>query len=58
MQNKYLLKVGNTEYTIPKENLKVLAMLKASDLEYNKIITNTDEAIEFFNSIGVNVTEV
>lgn len=58
MQNKYLLKVGNTEYTIPKENLKVLATLKASDLEYNKIITNTDEAIEFFNSIGVNVTEV
>lgn len=58
MQNKYLLKVGNTEYTIPKENLKVLAMLKASDLEYNKIITNTDEAIEFFNSIGVNVIEV
>ena len=33
-------------------------MLKASDLEYNKIITNTDEAIEFFNSIGVNVIEV
>lgn len=58
MQNKYLLKVGNTEYTIPKENLKVLAMLKASDLEYNKIITNTNEAIEFFNSIGVNVIEV
>ena len=58
MQNKYLLKVGNTEYTIPKENLKVLAMLKASDLEYNKIITNTDEAIEFFNSIGINVIEV
>lgn len=58
MQNKYLLKVGNTEYTIPKENLKVLAMLKASDLEYNKIITNTNEAIEFFNSIGVNVIEI
>lgn len=58
MENKYLLKVGNTEYTIPKENLKVLAMLKASDLEYNKIITNTDEAIEFFNSIGVNVIEI
>lgn len=58
MQNKYLLKVGNTEYIVPKQNLKMLAMIKASDLEYNKIITNTDEAIEFFNSIGVNVIEV
>ena len=58
MQNKYLLKVGNTEYIVPKQNLKMLAMIKASDLEYNKIITNTDEAIKFFNSIGVNVIEV
>ena len=53
----FTLKVKNAEFTIPKENLKLLAQSKAYDLGLSKYITTTEEAIAFLNNIGIEVYE-
>lgn len=55
----YLIKVKENEYTIPKENIVMLALLKAMDLKVNGIpIKNQEQAIAFLESIGMEVSEV
>ncbi len=49
--NKYILKIKDSTYTIPKENLKILAMTKG-------IFAQTDEEIiEKFRQSGCEVEE-
>lgn len=60
MTEKYLLKIKTnsgdiTEYTIPKNNIKALAIVKAMDTGYNKPITTDLDAIEFLNSLDIEV---
>lgn len=51
----YKLKLKNTTYTIPKQNLRLLAMVKAQDLNKNVKLENDEDAINFFESIGIEV---
>lgn len=49
---RYTLKIKDTTYTLPKENLKLLAMTKG-------IFANSDEEIiEKFKQVGVEISEV
>ena len=49
--NKYILKIKDSTYTIPKENLKILAMTKG-------IFAQTDEEIiEKFRQNGCEIEE-
>ena len=55
----YKLKVNNTEYTIPKENIVLLAMQQAMDrgiMQGN--IHDEQSAIEYLESIGIEVSDV
>ena len=54
----YKLTVKDSVYTIPKENLKFLAMIKAKDLMENPDLSTEENVIKFFESIGVFVEEV
>lgn len=51
----YKLKLKNTTYTIPKQNLRLLAMVKAQDLNKNVKLKSDEDAIKFFESIGIEV---
>ena len=51
----YKLKLKNTTYTIPKQNLRLLAMVKAQDLNKNVKLENDKDAINFLESIGIEV---
>lgn len=53
----YKLKLKNTIYTIPKQNLRLLAMVKAQDLNKNVKLENDEDAIKFFKSIGIEVQD-
>lgn len=53
----YKLKLKNTIYTIPKQNLRLLAMVKAQDLNKNVKLENDEDAIKFFESIGIEVQD-
>lgn len=54
----YELKVKNSVFTIPKENLKLLAMSKAIDLgRFNEKLNTNEDAIKFFESLGMQVNE-
>ena len=53
----YILKVKDVEYTIPKENIRALAMLKAKDYNYDLPILNDDIAIAYLQSLGIEVTD-
>ena len=53
----YKLKLKNTTYTIPKQNLRLLAMVKAQDLNKNVKLENDEDAIKFFESIGIEVQD-
>lgn len=49
--SKYVLKIKNSTYTIPKDNLKILAMTKG-------IFAQTDEEIiERFRQSGCEIEE-
>ena len=56
----YKLKVKDSIFTIPKENIRFLAMTKAMDLkEIDDVDLSTGEkAIAYLESIGIEVTEV
>ena len=53
----YKLKLKNTIYTIPKQNLRLLAMVKAQDLNKNVKLENDEDAINFLESIGIEVQD-
>ena len=53
----YKLKLKNTTYTIPKQNLRLLAMVKAQDLNKNVKLENDKDAINFLESIGIEVQD-
>lgn len=55
---KYLIKIKNSEYILPKENLILFAKVKAIDLDKYFNINTNEEAIKFFKSIDVEVSEV
>lgn len=55
---EYLIKIKNSKYTIPKENLILLARVKAIDLNKDFNINTNEDAIKFFESIGVEISEV
>lgn len=54
----YKLTIKDSVYTIPKQNLKLLAMSKALDLHLMVDLSTNEKVIEFFNSIGITVEEV
>lgn len=49
----YKLKVKDSIFTIPKQNIRLLAMTKAIDLGGFKIIKDDNEAIDYLKSIGI-----
>lgn len=55
----YRLKAGDTEYTIPKENIGMLAYVKAKAKDNGDIIDprNIDGAIFYLRSLGIMVSE-
>lgn len=53
----YKLTVKQSKFTIPKQNLRLLAIVKAQDLKQNVCLDTTEQAIEFLNSIGIKVEE-
>ena len=56
--SKYLIKVKNSEYTIPKENFKILARLKMQDRGEFLPIDTDEQGIAYFKSLGMEVSEV
>lgn len=54
----YRLEVNGDKFTIPKENLKGLALIKALDRGYSGKLTTDEEVIAFLNSIGIKVEEI
>lgn len=54
----YKLKVKDSIYTIPKENIRLLAMTKAMDLKANPNLSIDEKAIAYLESIGIEVSEV
>ena len=54
---KYELQVGETKFTIPKENLKLLAMQKAIELKRFVEIKSDADAKDFFSRIGIVVRD-
>lgn len=54
----YKLKVKDNYFTIPKQNLKLLAMTKALDLKIHANLDTEKEIIDFFKSIGIIVEEI
>ena len=54
----YRLKVKDSVYTIPKENIGALAYTKAIDTGYGVIdFRDTEFAIKFLTSLGMEVSE-
>ena len=57
----YQLKIGDSIYTIPKENIRLLAMIRAMDRNDNTMgnaILCPEGAIEYLESIGIEVEEI
>lgn len=55
--SRYLIKINNGAWTIPKENLVMLARIRAIDLHKDFSFITDEEAINFFHSIGAEVSE-
>lgn len=53
----YRLKAGDMEYTIPKENIGMLAYVKAKDNGDIIDPRNIDGAIFYLRSLGIEVNE-
>ena len=57
MTSKYVMKVNGMTYTIPKENLIVFAHAKALQLNSTKSILTDKDAIEFLETLGLEISE-
>ena len=53
----YTLFVKDKKFTIPKQNLKLLAMIKAKDLELYPELNTDEQAIEFLKILGIEVCD-
>lgn len=54
----YRLKVKDSIFTIPKENICLLAMTMMFDLKKKVDLGTEEKAIAFLQSIGIEVSEV
>lgn len=53
----YRLFVKDKKFTIPKQNLRLLAMIKAKDLKLYPELNTDEQAIKFFKKIGIEVCD-
>ena len=53
----YKLFVKGKKFTIPKQNLRLLAMIKAKDLELYPELNTDEQAIEFLKTLGIEVRD-
>ena len=51
----YTLFVKDKKFTIPKQNLKLLAMIKAKDLNLKTELNTDEQAIKFLKTLGIEV---
>ena len=54
---KYTIKIKNSTFTIPKENIRLLAMTKAMDLGQKPLFNTNEEAISFLEKLGCTINE-
>ena len=52
---KYRLKVKNTIFTVPKNNIRLLAYTKMRDSNKFAPLDTDQQAIEYLESIGIEV---
>jgi len=53
----FKLKINEKILTIPKSNLRFLAISKAIDLNLNVKLDTVEDAIKFLNKLGIEVFE-
>ena len=53
----YTLFVKDKKFTIPKQNLRLLAMIKAKDLELYPKLKTEEQVISFLKKIGIEVCD-
>ena len=53
----YKLFVKGKKFTIPKQNLRLLAMIKAKDLELYPELNTDEQVISFLKKIGIEVCD-
>ena len=53
----YTLFVKDKKFTIPKQNLRLLAMIKASDLKLHPELNTEEQVISFLKKIGIEVCD-
>ena len=53
----YRLFVKDKKFTIPKQNIRLLAMIKAKDLELYPELNTDEQAIEFLKTLGIEVCD-
>lgn len=53
----YTLFVKDKKFTIPEQNLKLLAMIKAQDLKLHPELNTDEQAINFLKKIGIEVCD-
>lgn len=53
----YTLFVKDKKFTIPKQNIRLLAMIKAQDLKLCPELNTDKQAIEFLKTLGIEVCD-
>lgn len=53
----YLIQINSSNYTIPKENIRLFAMTQAIDLKKPRKFSTDKEAINFLQTIGMKIYE-
>ena len=53
----YTLFVKDKKFIIPKQNLRLLAMIKAQDLKLHPELNTDEQAIEFLKTLGIEVCD-
>lgn len=57
--DRYLIKINDSEHTIPKENIVALALVKALDLRITGVpLKSEEQAVRFLESLGMEISEV
>ena len=51
----YRLFIKDKKFIIPKQNIKLLAIIKAKDLELYPELNTDEQAIEFLKTLGIEV---
>ena len=52
----YTLFVKDKKFKIPKQDIRLLAMIKADDLNLKTELNTNEQAIKFFKKIGIGVS--